>query len=31
MNNERIVREEWDSHVVKDGDEIVILKAFCGG
>ncbi|MDE6353966.1 MAG: MoaD/ThiS family protein, partial [Prevotella sp.] len=30
-NNEMIVREEWDSLVLKAGDEIVILKAFCGG
>lgn len=31
VNNEMIIRDEWESHVVKDGDEIVILKAFCGG
>lgn len=31
VNNEMIVRDEWESHVVKDGDDIVILKAFCGG
>lgn len=31
VNNELVPREEWGVHVVKDGDEIVILKAFCGG
>ena len=31
LNNELVPREEWGVHVVKDGDEIVILKAFCGG
>ncbi len=31
VNNEMVSRGEWDSHVVNDGDTIVILKAFCGG
>ena len=31
VNNEMIPRSGWESHVVSDGDEIVILKAFCGG
>lgn len=31
VNNEMIPREEWDAYTVKDGDDIVILKAFCGG
>ena len=31
VNNEMIPRSEWISHVVSDGDDIVILKAFCGG
>ena len=31
VNNNMIPRDKWDSHVVNDGDNIVILKAFCGG
>lgn len=31
INNEMVPRTEWDSHAVKEGDDIVILKAFCGG
>lgn len=31
VNNEMVPRDEWDTHVLKDGDDIVILKAFCGG
>lgn len=31
VNNEMVPREEWGSRVVSDGDDIVILKAFCGG
>lgn len=31
VNNEMLPREEWAAYVIKDGDDIVILKAFCGG
>lgn len=31
VNNEMVPREEWGGRALKDGDEIVILKAFCGG
>lgn len=31
VNNEMVPREKWAEHVVHDGDDIVILKAFCGG
>lgn len=31
INNEMVPRTEWDNHAVKEGDDIVILKAFCGG
>lgn len=31
VNNEMLPREEWPAYVIKDGDDIVILKAFCGG
>lgn len=31
VNNELAPRGGWDGHVLKDGDDIVILKAFCGG
>lgn len=31
VNNEMVPRCEWNRHIVKDGDDIVILKAFNGG
>ena len=31
VNNEMLPRGEWGGYVLKDGDDIVILKAFCGG
>lgn len=31
VNNEMIPRGEWGAYTVKEGDDIVILKAFCGG
>lgn len=31
VNNVMVPREEWTERVLNDGDDIVILKAFCGG
>lgn len=31
VNNDMVPREQWSNTAVKDGDDIVILKAFCGG
>lgn len=31
VNNDMVPRAEWPSRALKDGDDIVILKAFCGG
>lgn len=31
VNNVMVPREEWHTHCVSDGDDIIILKAFCGG
>ncbi len=31
VNNNMVIRTEWEKAVLKDGDDIVILKAFCGG
>lgn len=31
VNNEMLPREEWAERALNDGDDIVILKAFCGG
>lgn len=29
--NEMVPRAEWENRELKAGDDIVILKAFCGG
>ena len=31
ISNEMVPRTEWENRQLKDGDDIVILKAFCGG
>lgn len=31
VNNEMVERAEWDKHTLHEGDDIVILKAVCGG
>ncbi len=31
VNNNMVARDQWNSHTLKEGDDIVILKAFCGG
>ncbi len=31
VNNAIVARSEWPGHALRDGDDIVILKAFCGG
>ncbi len=31
ISNEMVPRTEWAQHALKEGDDIVILKAFCGG
>ncbi|NPD93056.1 sulfur carrier protein ThiS [Xylanibacter muris] len=31
INNEMVPRGEWAVRKICDGDDIVILKAFCGG
>ncbi len=31
LNSEIIHREDWSSTSAKEGDEILIIKAFCGG
>lgn len=31
VNNEMVARADWSSRIVREGDDIVILKAFCGG
>lgn len=31
VNNEMVPRTEWASRAIHEGDDIVILKAFCGG
>ena len=30
-SNEMVPRTEWAQRALKEGDDIVILKAFCGG
>ena len=31
VNNRMIPRTEWDSFALNDGDNILIIKAVCGG
>ena len=31
VNNAMVPREEWATRTLAEGDDIVILKAFCGG
>ena len=31
VNNRMIPRTEWDSHALNEGDNILIIKAVCGG
>lgn len=31
VNNAMVPRPEWAARELRDGDDIVILKAFCGG
>jgi sulfur carrier protein len=31
VNNEMVPRSEWATHLVEDNDDILIVKAFCGG
>lgn len=31
VNNAMVPRADWEGRTLCDGDDIVILKAFCGG
>lgn len=31
VNNEMIPKDCWAAHKIKDGDDILIIKAACGG
>ncbi len=31
ISNKMVPRDEWDSTPIKEGADIVIVKAFCGG
>lgn len=31
VNNDIVARGDWGSRPVREGDDIVIVKAFCGG
>lgn len=31
VNNEMIPKDNWAVHKIKDGDDILIIKAACGG
>jgi sulfur carrier protein len=30
-NGEMVHREDWSTTVISEGDDILIIKAFCGG
>lgn len=31
VNGEIVQRRAWNGHIINNGDDIIILKAFCGG
>jgi sulfur carrier protein len=31
VNGEIVQRSAWNGHIINNGDDIIILKAFCGG
>lgn len=31
VNNEMIPKDNWAAHKIKDGDDILIIQAACGG
>ena len=31
ISNEMVPRDEWENHLIQEGVDIVIVKAFCGG
>ena len=31
ISNEMVPRDEWENHLIQEGADIVIVKAFCGG
>ncbi len=31
VNGEIVQRSAWTEHVINNGDDFIILKAFCGG
>lgn len=31
VNNRVVPKDQWDTHVLADGDKITIIKAVCGG
>ena len=31
ISNNMVPRTEWSNRILNEGDDIVILKAFCGG
>lgn len=31
VNGEIVQRTEWNERIISNGDDIIILKAFCGG
>lgn len=31
ISNEMVPRDEWESTIIVEGADIVIVKAFCGG
>ena len=31
ISNEMVPRDEWENTIITEGDDIVIVKAFCGG
>lgn len=31
LNNNMVHRSEWESTVLKDNDDVIVIKAVCGG
>ena len=31
VNSELVCSDDWKGHTLKEGDDLLIIKAFCGG
>lgn len=31
VNNDMVPRTDWENRILKEGDDVIIIKAVCGG